>query len=123
MTKIQEKDFDAQQLVKTIAEAIKEKQGVDLVKLDFTHIPNTVSSYFLICHTDSGVQMQSIAAFIERKVRSELGARPFSSEGLSNLEWVLLDYVDVVVHIFNEQTREFYNLEELWADAEITKLD
>jgi len=117
----QEKEKLAQQLASVIQEAIIEKQGIDIVQLDFTEMSNSVASYFVICHADSGTQMQAIASHVEREVRKKMNARVWSKEGESNLEWILLDFVDVVVHIFNSETRSFFQLEKLWADAKVSK--
>jgi ribosome-associated protein len=81
-----------------------------------------VADYFIICHADVPPQMEAIADAIERKVKTVLKTRPWSSEGYENKEWMLLDYIDVVVHIFREDRRFFYNIERLWADAEIKKI-
>jgi ribosome-associated protein len=106
-------------LSKTIIEAIKNKKGNNIVSMNLSRIPNAVSNYFILCHGNSKVQVEAIADSIEEEVLKIGGGKPWHKEGFENAEWILLDYVDVVVHIFQEQTRLFYNLEDLWADAEI----
>jgi len=87
------------------------------------NIPNAVSRYFVICHGTSRTQVEAIADSVENLVRKANGSKPWHKEGYENAEWILLDYVDVVVHIFQDQTRSFYKLEELWADAVISRYD
>lgn len=104
-------------LIKTINNAILEKKGEELLNLDLTTIDNAVAKHFVICHGNSSTQVKSIADFIEKMVKDNLNEKPWKKEGYENSEWILLDYVDVVVHIFLTQAREFYKLEKLWADA------
>lgn len=106
-----------------IIEAMEEKMAKEIVVVDFSKMDNMVADYFIICHADSPPQMEAIADAIERKTRTALKSRPWSHEGYENKEWMLLDYVDVVVHIFREDRRKFYNLEGLWADAIIEKVE
>jgi ribosome-associated protein len=113
---------DTQDLTGCIIEAMQEKMAKDICVINFSEIPNMVADYFVICHADVPPQMEAIADAIERKVKTVLKTRPWSSEGYENKEWMLLDYVDVVVHIFREDRRSFYNIEGLWADAEIKKI-
>lgn len=98
---------------------ILEKKGKNITSLDLRNIPNSVCDYFIICEGDSTTQVDAIAKSVEEEVKKETGENPYHSEGFENAEWILIDYVTVVVHIFQKQIREFYNLESLWADAEI----
>ena len=82
-----------------------------------------MSNYFIICHGNTKIQVEAIAEAIEENVRQKIADKPWHKEGLENAEWILLDYVDVVVHIFQESTRSFYNLEKLWADAVIKEYE
>ena len=100
-----------------IVESIKERKGKDIIVLDLRELEQSVADYFVICHGDSNTQVDSISDFVERQTRSELQEHPIRKEGTNNLQWVLLDYGDVVVHVFQEEYRLFYNLEDLWADA------
>ncbi len=104
-------------LVDSIVKGIQEVKGKDIVHLDLREVPNTVSDHFIICHGDSSTQVQAILRSVERFALEKAGEKPWHSEGLSNAEWVLLDFVDVVVHIFLRDKRSYYALEDLWADA------
>lgn len=105
-----------------VKEAMHEKKGEEIVTIDFSGIKNSIFKQFIICHGNSKVHVESIADFIEKHVREKSGEKPWHREGFTNSEWILLDYVDVVVHIFIESSRSFYQLEKLWADAEITRV-
>jgi len=105
-------------LLKTINNAILDKQGEQLLNLDLTKIENAVAKHFVICHANSSTQVNAIANNIEAMVKNNLDERAWKKEGYSNSEWILLDYANVVVHVFQTQAREFYKLEKLWADAE-----
>ena len=104
-------------LVDAIVHGIQEVKGREIVHLDLRHVPNTVCDHFIICHGDSDRQVEAIAASVERFGAERGGEQPWHVEGLQNAEWVLLDYVDVVVHIFHRERRAFYAIEDLWADA------
>jgi ribosome-associated protein len=98
---------------------IQEKKGNDIVRLDLRNLKSSVSDYFVICHADSGTQVKAIANSIEDEIFKGTGQEPWRKEGLEHAEWILLDYIDVVVHIFKTDKREFYGVEDLWGDAEI----
>lgn len=104
-------------LVDSIVKGIQEVKGKDIVHLDLREVPNTVSDHFIICHGDSATQVEAIQRSVERFTTEKAGERPWHSEGSSNSEWVLMDYVDVVVHIFHRNKRSYYALEDLWGDA------
>lgn len=105
-----------------IIKGIKEKKGLEIVRVDLRKINNSISDYFVICHGTSNRQVDAIADSVVDMVRSQIGDRPNTVEGKQNSEWVLLDYVDVVVHVFQENFRRLYALEDLWADAPIEQL-
>ena len=117
------KKNESEILADVIIKGIQEKKGKDIVSLNFTRLPNTVCNYFILCHGNTKIQVEAIAESVEEEVRKTLGVKPWHKEGFENAEWLLIDYADVVVHIFQEETRMFYNLEKLWADAEITKYE
>ena len=117
MTKRQD-DVTTQQLVKAVVESIQEKKGGNISILDLTSIENTIASYFIVCDGSSNVHVDAIADSVEQYVKEHTTEKPFHIEGRRNAQWVLLDYLDVIVHVFQQPVREFYNLEELWADAE-----
>ncbi len=107
----------ATQLVKAIVEAIQEKKGKNIVSLDFKKIDNAICRFFVICEGDSNTQVDAIADEIEDYVRKKTGEKVWGSAGQENAEWIFLDYGDVIVHVFQRQIREYYKLEELWADC------
>ena len=98
---------------------IQEKKGNDIVRLDLRNIHSSVSDYFVICHADSATQVKAIANSIEDEIYKAIQQDPWRKEGLEYGEWILLDYVNVVIHIFRTDKREFYGVEELWGDAEV----
>jgi len=110
---------DTDKLVKAIVESMQEKKAHQIVSLDLSGIPNTVSNYYVICHADSNVQVNAIADFVERNTKEKLKERVWHKEGHNNAEWILLDYSNVIVHIFQREQRERFNIEGLWADAKI----
>ena len=97
---------------------IQEKKGNEIVRLDLRNIHSSVSDYFVICHAESTTQVRSIANSVEEEVFKALNQYPWRKEGYEHGEWILLDYIDVVVHIFKTDKREFYGIEDLWGDAE-----
>ena len=113
------KQSESEKLSEVIIEGILSKKGHDVVRLNLKELPNAVSNYFILCHGTSDVQVKAIADAIIDETLKDSGSKPWHKEGFDNAEWILLDYVDVVVHIFKEEARVFYNLEKLWADAEI----
>jgi ribosome-associated protein len=104
-------------IFKLIIKAIQEKKGENIVSLDLRKIPEAVSDYFIICGATSTIQVRAIADFIEETIKKELGENPYRHEGFSALQWVLIDYINIVVHIMLPETRKFYRLEEMWSDA------
>jgi ribosome-associated protein len=111
-------DHAAFKLAKAIVNAIEEKKGDNIVCLDLRDIENRVCDYFIICDGNSSTQIEAIAGSVEFLVKKQLGERPYRSEGYENATWILIDYVNVIVHVFDKETRHFYNLESLWADGE-----
>ena len=105
-----------------IIDAILRKNGDDLVVLNIKHLPNTLFDQFIICTANSGVQAETICDEIIYSVRNEFKIKPVNLEGMENKEWILLDYFDTLIHIFLPETRSFFKLEQLWADAEIKKI-
>ena len=119
MNKITEKQL----LIDKIVEAIQDTKGEDILIFDLTTIENSVAETFIVCSGNSNTQVNAISGNIEKKVRNDLQDRPWHVEGNENALWVLLDYVSVVVHVFQTETRNFYEIEELWGDAKITKVE
>jgi ribosome-associated protein len=102
---------------------MQEKKAADIVVLNLKDLKNAVADYFIICSASSDTQIEAIARSVEEEVEKLTGQNPWQTEGRMNREWVLLDYVDVVVHVFLRDRRQFYALEELWGDAEITHVE
>lgn len=98
---------------------MQEKKGNELVRLDLRNIKSSVTDYFVICHADSATQVKAIANSVEDEIFKATQQDPWRKEGLEYGEWILLDYIDVVVHVFRTDKREFYGVEDLWGDAEI----
>jgi ribosome-associated protein len=98
---------------------IQEKKGNDIVRLDLRNLNSSVTDYFVICHADSTTQVKAIANSIEDEIFKACQQDPWRKEGLEYGEWILLDYVNVVIHVFRTDKREYYGVEELWGDAEI----
>jgi len=98
---------------------IQEKKGNDIVRLDLRNINSSVTDYFVICHADSTTQVKAIANSIEDEIFKATQQEPWRKEGLEYAEWILLDYINVVIHVFRTDKREYYGVEELWGDAEV----
>jgi ribosome-associated protein len=110
-------------LLMSVVKGIYSKNGREVLKIDLRRLENRITDYFVICHGTSVTQVDSICNSVEEAARKEAGERPMHIEGLDNCFWVLLDYGNVVVHIFLEKYRNFYSLESLWADASIEKME
>jgi len=110
-------------LLKTVIAAILEKKGENIVSLDLRKIPEAVADFFIVCEAGSAPQVKAIADNIEDRIRENCGEHVFHKEGFQNLQWVLMDYVNLVVHIMQPQTRQFYNLEEMWSDAAVEDIN
>ena len=104
-------------IFKTIIRAIQEKKGEYIVSLDLRKIPEAVADFFIICEANNQPQIRAITDSVEDQVKKNCGENPYHHEGKQNLQWVLIDYVNIVVHIMNPETRKFYKLEEMWSDA------
>jgi ribosome-associated protein len=100
-----------------IINAIQDKKGEHVVSLDLRKIPEAVADFFIICEASSTVQVKAIADWVEESVKKQCGEPPYKHEGHSASQWVLIDYVNVVVHVFQSETRKFYKLEEMWSDG------
>lgn len=105
------------ELKKIVIDAILDKKGHEVMELDLSNLTDAVADYFIVCHGDSHTQVNAIADAVYKTVKDELDLIPKGQEGKANAEWIILDYFDVVVHVFYNETREYYQLEELWSDA------
>ena len=104
-------------IFKTIIHAIQQKKGENIVSLDLRKIPEAVADFFVVCEASSTTQVKAIADNIEEMTRTQCSELPYKHEGRQSLQWVLIDYVNVVVHVMQSETRRFYKLEEMWSDA------
>jgi len=110
-------------LLDIIIESIKEKKGREIVSINLRKTGSSVCDYFVICHADSTTQVDAIAASVERKVKEDCRINAGHVEGLQNAQWILMDYANIVVHIFQTEYRTFYALEELWADGVVKRYE
>ena len=117
------KESNADQLITSIISGIEDVKGKDINILDLRDIENTVCDYFVICEGTSNTQVNAIVNSIQKKVSKTLQDKPWHVEGEDNAEWVLMDYVNVVVHVFQKHIREFYDIESLWGDAKVTAIE
>ncbi|MBI2258130.1 MAG: ribosome silencing factor [Flavobacteriia bacterium] len=114
---MKKKKVNSKKLCDSIIEGMQDNKAKNIVLLDLRKIESAVCSYFIICSGESNTQVEGIQQAVVRNTRKNLKEKPWHIEGKTNAEWILLDYVDVVVHIFYKGIREFYDLEDLWADA------
>lgn len=117
------KDKGTDRLITQIIKGIEEVKGQDIEILDLREIENTVCDYFIICNGGSNTQVNAIVNSIQKIVSKSIKEKPWHVEGSKNSEWVLLDYVHVVVHVFQKPIREFYDIEGLWGDAKSVKIE
>lgn len=109
-------------LISTIIAGVENVKGLDVSLLDLRDLENTVCGYFILCTGSSNTHVNAIVNSIQKTVSKELKEKPYHTEGSENAEWVLIDYVNVVVHVFQNHIRTYYNIEELWGDAKTTKI-
>jgi len=112
-----------EKLVNAIVEGMQEKKANNIVTINLEKLTNSVTSYFVICEAESTTQVDAIADSVEEFARKKMTEKPISREGFSSAQWILLDYFDVVVHIFQKEYRDFYRIEDLWGDGDIKHID
>ena len=117
------KPVSTDELISIIIKGIDDVKGDDIQLLDLRELENTVCDYFIICSGNSNTQVNAITGSIQKLVSKELKDKPWHIEGQNNSEWILMDYVNVVVHVFQKQIRDFYDIESLWGDAKITEIN
>jgi len=120
---MKKKTDSTENLLESVKKGIFAKKGENVLKIDLRKLENRISDYFVICHAQSGTQVSAICDSIEETVHKEVKEKPSHIEGLDNCFWVLLDYGNVIVHVFIEEYRNFYSLESLWADATIKSVE
>ena len=113
----------ADELIALILQGIEEVKGIDINLLDLREIENTVCDYFIICNGTSNTHVNAIVSSIQKTVSKAINDKPWHVEGEENAEWILMDYVNVVVHVFQRHIREFYDIEGLWGDAKVTEVE
>ena len=111
------------ELISLIVQAIEDIKGQNISLLDLRNIENTVCDYFIICNGNSNTQVNAIVSSVQKNVSKNIREKPYQIEGVENAEWVLMDYVNVVVHVFQKHKREYYDIENLWGDAKITEIE
>ena len=114
---------DSDTLADLVVRGMQDKKAADIVVLNLKELKNAVADYFIICSANSDTQIEAIARSVEEEIEKVTGENAWQTEGRTNREWVLLDYVDVVVHVFLRDRRKFYALEELWGDADISYIE
>jgi ribosome-associated protein len=117
------KGASSEKLSDVIVKGMQEKKATDIVVLDLRKVKNAVADFFVLCSGSSDKQLDAIADSIDEEVFKALKENPWHIEGKNNKEWMLLDYIDVVAHVFRKDRREFYALEKLWGDADIIEVD
>jgi ribosome-associated protein len=115
--------YSAEELNHSIIEGIRDKKGKRIVQLDLRHLHDSPADFFIVCEGDSGVHVRSISDSIRRRVKEDLHSNPAHTEGSIGAKWVCMDYFNTVVHVFYPETREFYQIEDLWNDAKVTEFE
>lgn len=110
-------------IFKTIIRAIQDKKGEYIISLDLRKIPEASADFFVVCEASSTTQIKAICDFVEYEVKKECGELPYRHEGRQASQWILIDYVNIVVHVMHPDARKFYKLEEMWSDAESREHD
>lgn len=113
---------EAKKLIQEIIKGIQEKKGKKIVVADLTQIDDTICNYFVICQGNSNSQVTALVESVKEYARKGAEAKPYAVDGMRNAEWVAMDYADVLVHVFQPHVRAFYDLEHLWADAQLTEI-
>ncbi len=117
------KDISSEVLSEWVVEGMLDKKAHDVLVMDLREVNHAVADYFVICSGSSDTQIDAISDSVEDQIHKMSKQNPWKREGQQNKEWILLDYIDVVAHIFNKEKRTFYGLEELWGDAKITRIN
>ncbi len=121
--KLGQNELTAEELRNLVVKGMLEKKGLDVVVMDLRGVANAITDFFIICSGTSDTQIDAIASSVEEEVYKVSKTNPWHREGQQNREWILLDYVDIVAHVFKKERRAFYDLEQLWGDAEIQHIE
>ncbi len=116
-------NISTEKLLDNIIEGIRKVKGKEIVNIDLAGLENRICQYFIICHGDSNTHVNAIADSVNREIKEKLGKYSFHKEGKENAQWILLDYGSIVVHVFQKEFRDFYRLEELWADGIVVRVE
>jgi ribosome-associated protein len=112
-----------EQIVEKIVEGVQERKGKNIVVVNLTKLKEAPCSYFVICEGDSSVHVNAVGQSIKDYVREQIKVKPYATDGFENCEWIAMDYGQIIVHVFQRPTRAFYDIEHLWADAQLNKLE
>lgn len=123
MSKTADKEVTSDVLSGWVVNGMLEKKALNVVLMDLREVKHAIADYFVICSGNSDTQIDAISESIEKEIHKHVKQNPWKREGQQNKEWILLDYVDVVAHVFNKEKRNFYGLEELWGDAKIISVE
>ncbi|MDD3079469.1 MAG: ribosome silencing factor [Paludibacter sp.] len=115
--------IENEQIVNKIVEGIQERKGKEIVVVNLTKLKESPCNYFVICEGDSNVHVNAVALSIKDYVQDEIKVKPYATDGFENSEWIAMDYGQIIVHVFQKHTREFYDLEHLWADADLKHIE
>jgi ribosome-associated protein len=115
--------IENEQIVSKIVEGIQERKGKEIVVVNLTKLKEAPCSYFVICEGDSNVHVNAVATSIVDWVRDQINVRPYATDGFENSEWIAMDYGQIIVHVFQRQIRAFYDIEHLWADANLKRIE
>ncbi|RYU94928.1 ribosome silencing factor [Emticicia agri] len=116
------KELSGEELSRLVVHGMLEKKAANIVVMDLRNVKNAITDFFVICSGNTDTQIDAIATSIDEEIHKASGLHPWHQEGKQNREWILLDYVDVVAHVFRKDRRKFYDLESLWGDAELTEI-
>ena len=114
---------ETERLIKAIIDGIQDRKGKQITIVDLKEIGNTICQYFIICQGNSPTQVEAIAESIEENARKNANSKPITVDGKRNAEWIAMDYANIIVHIFLPEAREYYDIEHLWEDAQLTQIE
>jgi len=115
--------IEDEQIIEKIVEGIQERKGKGIVVVNMQKLKDAPCSYFVICEGDSNVHVNAVALSIKDVVQEQINVKPFATDGFENCEWIAMDYGQIIVHVFQRPAREFYDIEHLWADAELQQIE